>query len=69
MSKPYNIVVPREYTKEGGEVKTEWLRVGVAFENKLGGFNCELPEGIGLTGRFSILPRKDRAEDDGPADE
>ncbi|WP_176247370.1 hypothetical protein [Mesorhizobium australicum] len=33
------------------------------------GFNCELPAGIGLTGKFVILPRIDRAEDDGPTDE
>lgn len=69
MSKPHNILVTREYTNSNGEVKTEWLRVGVAFPNKQDGFNCELAEGIGLTGRFVILPRKDRAEDDGPAEE
>lgn len=69
MSKPHNVLVAREYTNANGEVKTEWMRVGVAFANSSGGFNCELAEGIGLTGRFVILPRKDRAEDDGPADE
>ena len=68
MSKPHNILVAREYTIDGGEVKTEWLRVGVAFENKSGGFNCELPAGIGLTGKFVILPRKDRTEDDGTSE-
>lgn len=65
MTKPHNIVVPREYTTGNGEVKTEWLRLGVAFPNKQGGFNCELPAGVGLTGKFIILPRKERAEDDG----
>lgn len=69
MSKPHNILVAREYTNGNGEVKTEWLRLGVAFPNKQGGFNCELPEGVGLTGKFVILPRKDRADDDAPADE
>lgn len=69
MKKPHNILVAREYTDGNGEVKTEWLRVGVAFPNKKDGFNCELPAGIGLTGKFVILPRMDRAEDDGPTDE
>lgn len=71
MTKPHNILVAREYeTSNGnGEVKTEWLRVGVAFPNKAGdGFSCELPPGIGLTGRFMILPRRDKAEDDGPTE-
>lgn len=69
MTKTYNIIVPREYTNGNGEVKTEWLRAGVAFQNQQGGFNCKLPAGIGLTGDFVILPRKDRADGDGPADE
>ncbi|SMH26056.1 hypothetical protein SAMN02982922_0004 [Mesorhizobium australicum] len=34
MTKPHNILVAREYTDGNGEVKTEWLRVGVAFPNK-----------------------------------
>ena len=70
MSKtPHNVLVARKYTNSNGEEKTEWLRVGVAFQNEKGGFNCEVTEGIALTGRFMILPRLDRAEDDGPAHE
>lgn len=70
MTKPHNILVTREYENSNGEVKTEWIRLGVAFPNKQGGFNCELPEGVGLTGRFVILPRLERAaEDAGPDDE
>lgn len=69
MTKPYNILVAREYTNSNGEVKTDWVRCGVAFPNKQDGFNCELAPGLGLTGKFVILPRKDRAEDDGPSEE
>lgn len=69
MTTPHNILIAREYTNGNGEVKTEWLRLGVAFPNKQGGFNCKVAEGAALTGAFVILPRKDRAEDDGPADE
>ena len=61
MADIYNILVANDYTNGEGEKKTEWIRVGTAFENKQNGFNCELPPGIGLTGRFVILPRKDRA--------
>ncbi|MBS7701667.1 hypothetical protein [Chelatococcus sp. YT9] len=69
MTKPHNILVAREYTNSNGEVKTEWTRVGVAFPNKKDGFNCKVSEGLALTGDFVILPRTDRAEDDGPTDE
>jgi hypothetical protein len=68
MTKPFNIVVPREYTNGNGELKTEWIRAGVAFHNKQGGFTCEVPDGLALTGKFVILPRKEQAGEDG-ADE
>ncbi len=64
--KPYDILVSREYTDSNGEVKSAYYRAGVAFENKAGGFNGEVVDGLGLTGRFVILPRKDRGEDDAP---
>jgi hypothetical protein len=60
-NKPYNIIVFREYTDGNGEVKTRGHDAGVAFKTKNGdGFNCEVVEGMGLTGRFSILPRTER---------
>lgn len=65
MTKPHNILVARNYTNSNGEEKTEWLRVGVAFSNQKDGFNCEVADGIALTGRFMILPRTER--DDGPS--
>lgn len=63
--KPYNIIVSEEYTTGNGEVKTKYTTVGVAFANKIGGFNCEPIPGISLTGRFFIAPRRERAPDDG----
>ncbi|MEX0409794.1 hypothetical protein ABGN05_29655 [Aquibium sp. LZ166] len=66
--KPYDILVSREYSDGNGEVKNAYYRAGVAFENKAGGFNIEIVDGLALTGRAVILPRKDRAEDDGPSE-
>nr|WP_314095386.1 hypothetical protein [uncultured Shinella sp.] len=65
MTKPHNILVARNYRNSNGEEKTDWVRVGVAFPNKSDGFNCEVVEGIALSGRFMILPRTER--DDGPS--
>ncbi len=63
---PHSILVFREYTdKTSGEVKSRSHEVGTAFKTKDGGgFNCQLVEGIALTGRFTILPRTSRTADD-----
>jgi hypothetical protein len=55
----YNILIADEYETSNGEVKTSWTRAGVAFANPKG-FNCEVKEGLALTGRFVILPRTAR---------
>lgn len=63
---PFNLLHVREY-EAGGEMKKVYTRIGVAFEIK-GGFAVQVDEGLALTGRALILPRKERdtAEDDGP---
>jgi len=64
-NKPYNILVAREY-ESGGSKKTQWINAGVAFKTKDGeGFSGTVVNGLALTGRFMILPRSDRANDDG----
>jgi len=71
MSKIYNVIVPEEYESSNGEVKTQYHRVGTAFENKKG-FSCTLPPGIGLTGKFLLFERTDRSDkaaDDGASNE
>lgn len=50
-SKRYNVTSPRKYQSQGGE-KTQWLRIGVAFENDKGGFDIQLDA--------NPLPEQDR---------
>ena len=64
-AKVYNILIPEKYVDGNGEEKTFFHRVGTGFPNKAGGMNCVVPPGIALSGEFTILPRKTRAEDDG----
>ena len=33
MSKPYDILITRDYTDSNGEIRTSYYRCGVAFEN------------------------------------
>lgn len=63
----YNVLKPREYTDKNGEVKKHFIEVGAAWDIESGGMSIELHEGIAVSGRFVILPRRDRA--DGQAEE
>ena len=62
--KTYNVLKPREYTNSNGEVKKAFVEVGAAWDIETGGMSIELHEGIAVSGRFVILPRNDKAEDD-----
>lgn len=57
---PFNVLHVRQY-ESGGEKKNVYTRIGVAFEIE-GGFSLSIDEGLALTGRALILPRKDRDE-------
>lgn len=64
----YNLLIPEERkTKDTGEIKTFWHRVGSAFENKGGGFSLVIPEGVSISGRVVMLPR-DQKEPESAAD-
>lgn len=62
--KTYNVLKPREYTNSNGEVKKAFVEVGAAWDIETGGMSIELHEGIAVSGRFVILPRKEKTEDD-----
>lgn len=57
---PFNVLHVRQY-ESGGEKKNVYTRIGVAFEIE-GGFSLSIDEGLALTGRALILPRKDKDE-------
>lgn len=59
--KTYNVLKPREYMSNG-ETKKAFVEVGAAWDIESGGMSIELHEGIAVSGRFVILPRKDKAE-------
>jgi hypothetical protein len=61
----YDIVVVEEFRDKQGRERTMFHRAGVAFSNNNGSIDCKLTPGMGLTGNFVIMPRKDRAENTG----
>lgn len=57
---PFNVLHVREYG-EADSKKTVYTRIGVAFEIE-GGFSFQIDEGLALTGKALILPRKEKEE-------
>lgn len=59
----YDVVVFEEYTDKEGVVKSKSYQIGAAFESKdSNAMNVVLPPGISVSGRFTILPRKEKTE-------
>lgn len=56
----YNVLKPREYTTGNGEVKKHFVEVGAAWDIDSGGMSIEIHEGISISGKVLILPRKER---------
>lgn len=57
---PFNVLHVREY-EVNGEKRQQYTTIGVAFEIE-GGFSLSISDGLALTGRALILPRKERED-------
>lgn len=66
MSTIHDLLVANKYKAKDGSEKSRFTNVGVAFENEKTGYSLVIHEGISLSGRVLMLPRKDK---DTPADE
>ena len=62
MSDIYDLVVFEEYEKDG-EKKSASTQVGTAFTNENTGYTLKIRDGISISGRVQMLPRRDK--DDG----
>jgi hypothetical protein len=62
MSEYYDVLISEDRkNKDTGEVKPFFHRVGTMFPHRKGaGFNLVIPEGLAISGRVLILPRKGR---------
>lgn len=59
--KTYNVLKPPRIHQQRGNQEA-FVEVGAAWDIESGGMSIELHEGIAVSGRFVILPRKDKAE-------
>ena len=67
MSKPtHDVLLAEEYTtKDNGEVKTHFTNIGSAWQSEKGAISCDLRAGLAVSGRFVILPKKEKSESNG----
>jgi len=62
MSKYLNVFVQEQF-ESGGETKSNYTKVGVAFPHKKGeGFNLKITPGIAVSGDLVLFPPKESDE-------
>ena len=66
MSTIHDLLIANRYKAKDGTEKTRFTNVGVAFANEKTGYSLVIHDGIALSGRVLMLPRKDK---DTPANE
>ena len=65
MTKPtHDILLAENYTANGGEEKSFFTNIGSAWVKDTGTISCEVREGLAVSGRFVILPKKDKPASD-----
>ena len=59
MSKYLNVFVQEQF-ESGGETKSNYTKVGVAFpHDKGGGFNLKITQGLAVSGDLVVFPPKE----------
>lgn len=63
MTKPtHDILLAENFTTENGEEKSHFTNIGSAWAKEGGSISCQMREGLAVSGRFVILPKKAKAE-------
>lgn len=67
MTKPtHDILLAENYTsKATGEEKASFTNIGSAWLKDSGAISCEMREGLAVSGRFVILPKREKADSEG----
>ena len=63
MTKPtHDILLAENYTTANGEEKSHFTNIGSAWAKEGGAISCEIRAGLAVSGRYVILPKKDKVE-------
>ena len=63
MSKPtHDVLLAEEYEANDGEVKSYFTNIGSAWAKESGAISVQFREGLAVSGRIVILPKKEKGE-------
>ncbi len=61
----HDILLAENYTTANGEEKSYFTNIGSAWVKDTGTISCEVREGLAVSGRFVIMPRREKSEGEG----
>ena len=57
----HDILLAENYETGNGEEKSYFTNIGSAWVKDSGAISCEMREGLSVSGRFVILPKKEKS--------
>ena len=60
----HDILLPETYTTANGEEKSHFTRIGSAWLKDSGTMSCEVRDGLAISGRFVVMPRREKVDAD-----
>lgn len=61
----HDVLLAEDFTTDNGEEKTFYTNIGSAWQSEKGALSVSIREGLSVSGRFVILPKKEGQGDAG----
>jgi hypothetical protein len=61
----HDILLAENYKTANGEEKAYFTNIGSAWHKDTGTMSCEVREGLAISGRFVIMPKREKADAEG----
>jgi len=58
----HDILLAENFTTSNGEEKSYFTNIGSAWAKDSGTMSCEIRAGLAVSGRFVIMPKKEKPE-------
>ena len=60
----HDILLAENFTTANGEEKAQFTNIGSAWHKESGTLSCEIRAGLAVSGRFVVVPRREKANAD-----